>query len=282
MTRQVALIGYPVRHSISAIFQQAAFDACQLDLHYELWEVPNGELETAIASLRYGDWLGANVTIPYKERVIPMLDEVDPRAREIGAVNTIVCNQGTLTGFNTDAVGFLRALRQDGGFEPQGKRAVILGAGGAARAIAFALVEAGVASLFIINRTMERAATLAQDMALHGKGVILAGPWEASIMTEVFTLCHLIVNCTPLGMRHTDGEQSSPIPESLMPRQALIFDVVYNPPETPLLRQAKKTGASALGGLPMLIHQGAEAFKLWTGQEAPLEVMRGAAGEALR
>ena len=165
MTRRAGIIGFPLGHSLSPVFQQAAFDACAIDARYERWETPADQLAERIAALREPDVLGANVTIPHKEAVIPLLDALSPDAEAIGAVNTIVNDGGHLTGHNTDGPGFVDALRHDAGFEPEGRAILLLGAGGAARGIAFALAGSGVRAMTIANRTAERAERLADDLA---------------------------------------------------------------------------------------------------------------------
>ena len=278
MTTTVGIIGHPLHHSISPTFQQAAFDHYGLDVRYMAWDTPPEGLARRIEALRSSQVLGANVTVPYKEAVIPYLDRLTVPAQDMGAVNTIVGQHGILEGHNTDVTGFLQALKENGGFQPQGKRVLLLGAGGAARAAAHALVGAGVGSLTIANRTVERGHRLITAL---GDSCILE-----AITMEPFSLASrngwdLIVNCTTLGMRYGPDEGKSPMPETLIPSNALVYDLVYNPQETPLLQQAKKIGARTLGGLPMLVYQGADAFQLWTEREAPLPVMLKAAHQAL-
>ena len=277
MTSLVGIIGYPLGHSVSPVFQQAALDHHRMDARYEAWETPPEELEGRLRSLRSPDMLGANVTLPHKEAVIPYLDLLTPEARRTGAVNTIVHTGDGLEGHNTDIPGFLRALREDGEFEPSGKRVLLLGAGGAARAVAYALVGQGIAGLSIANRTVERAQSLVSDLdtpiatalALDAAALSTLDGWD------------LVVNCTTLGMHHSAAENETPIPASLIPPDTLACDLVYNPQETPLLRAAAQAGARTLGGLPMLVYQGAEAFRLWTAREPPIDVMFDAARRAL-
>lgn len=278
MTSTVGIIGYPLRHSISPAFQQAAFDFYGMDVRYVVWETPPDDLAQRMQTLRAADVLGANVTVPYKEAVRPYLDRLAEPAQRTGAVNTIVNRDGVLEGHNTDVTGFLRALKQDGGFDPASKRVLLLGAGGAARAVAHALTEAGVASLTIANRTVERAQALAA--VLGGSTTLQAVPLDRTAL-EKSNRWDLIVNCTTLGMRHGAGENESPLPDDLIPSHALVYDLVYNPESTPLLRAAARVGARTLGGLPMLVYQGAEAFQLWTDREAPLSVMVQASRRAL-
>ncbi|MBI2166534.1 MAG: shikimate dehydrogenase [Chloroflexi bacterium] len=280
MTRLAGIIGYPLKHSISPVFQQAAFDHLGLDVRFEAWETAPDTLETRVQKLRRPGVIGFNVTVPHKETVCRLLDGLDPWARSLGAVNTAVNDGGRLTGYNTDTYGFLRALRGEGKFEPRGKRALVLGAGGSARAIALALAREGVAALYMANRTRKRAQAVAKAVR-PALAQVKTVPLEAAALRAAAAQADLIVNCTTLGMKHGPGEGETPMTADLIPVSALVYDIVYNPPETPLLREAKKAGARTLGGLPMLVYQGAEAFRLWTGRQAPLEVMFEAARKAL-
>ena len=286
MLKLIGLIGYPVKHSISPYFQQAALDYYQLDIRYQAWETAPQKLEATIAKLREPQNLGANVTVPHKEAVLPLLDEVDDPASLIGAVNTIVKRDDRLLGFNTDAHGFLQALHKEGHFESQGKRVVILGAGGVARALCFALVREKASSLLILNRTLARARALADSLKSYLRGCSLetevaALPWQALNSPEIFDRCHLIVNCTTIGMKHSPQEGQSPLSLEVIPRGILVYDLVYNPCPTPLLQLAEKAGANILSGLAMLVYQGAASFELWTGKEAPLDIMLQRAREAI-
>lgn len=286
MTNLIGLIGYPVKHSISPYFQQAALDYYHLDIRYELWETKPGRLESTIARLGKLQNMGANVTVPYKETVLPLLDEVEELASLIGAVNTIVKRDDKLVGFNTDARGFIQALSKERHFEPEGKRAAILGAGGAARAVCFALVREKASSLVIINRTTARAEALADSlrkyMAESGlETEVTTLPWQSSTSSETFSHCHLIINCTTTGMKYSPQEGQSPLSFEVIPKDVLVYDLVYNPYPTPLLQLARKAGADTLGGLAMLVYQGAASFELWTGRKAPIDIMYGKAREAL-
>ena len=287
MTRFVGLIGRGLKHSISPQFQQAAFDNLGFDIRYELWDIEEGDLQTIVEGIRQPSKLGANVTIPYKEAVIPLLDEVDPDAGRIGAVNTIVNREGRLTGYNTDSTGFLRALRREGSFDPAGKKGVLLGAGGVARAAGCALVSAGVSSLAVTDIIPEKAQGLAADLeriAAHQRGqtaIIKVFSQDETGFDEAVSGCDLVVNCTPMGMKHGPMEGRSALDSAGIPQRALVYDLVYNPIETQLLREARKAGAKTLGGLAMLVYQGAAAFELWTGEEAPADIMMQAAKKAL-
>ena|SRR5438477_3653490 len=284
---RVGLIGNPVAHSYSPRFQQAAFDALGIPALYELWQTAASELPARVASLRASGCLGANITIPYKEAVLPLVDVVDPKAARIGAVNTIVHRDEYLYGYNTDAPGLLRALVEQGvgrqlenaGVSLKGYTAVLLGAGGAARSAAFALASASIDDLFIVNRNLERAQQLAAEV-------------QQDSACQVFSLSNpdfliprstsLIINATPVGM-HVSNRQAeetedvSPLPAEVLARfdaGTFVLDMIYNPVQTQLLRQARNLGLRAANGLSMLLHQGALAFTLWTGQPAPLEIMR--------
>lgn len=283
MSQTVFLIGYPLKHSVSSAFQQAAFEYCHHDARYENRETEQAELETTVSNLRQSSVLGANVTVPYKESVVPLLDDLDAIAAQIGAVNTVVNRGGRLLGCNTDAPGFMRALRQDAGFECRGKRALLLGAGGSARAIGFALVKEMVRSLTIANRTPERAEALAAFLrGRSGRDAEVVGvPWETLGSGNALRNYDLLVNCTSLGTRHSATEGETPLVADAIPKGVLVCDLVYNPQETLLLKEARKAGAATLGGLPMLIYQGAASFELWVGREPPLDVMFRKAREAL-
>ncbi len=282
MTEYVGVIGHPLKRSLSPVFQQAALDHLGLDIRYEAWPTPEDRLAETIQGLRVPDRLGANVTIPHKEAALHLLDESDDLCRRVGAVNTLVNREGRLYGHNTDVAGFLRALREDGGFDPAGGRVLVAGAGGAARAVAVALMDAGAASVTFINRTFSRAAKLVEEIGPQvGSTELNALPdvyasWRASAIS-----CRLLINCTSVGMAGTKEEKGSPVPIELIPPDALVFDLIYRPAKTPLMAAAEKRGASVLGGLPMLIYQGAESFRLWTGLEAPLDVMFKAARAGL-
>ena len=276
MTQRLGIIGYPIGHSISPIFQQAGLDHLGIDATYEKWEVTPEDVGDFVAGLRAPGTLGINITVPHKQAVIPFLDEVDEWATAAGAVNTIVTHDGHLTGHNTDGPGFLRALLVETGYDPSRTRALILGAGGAARGILLALVRGGVDSLVIANRTLERAETLAQlasDNGVGSEAISLSG----DALTEAAASANLIVNCTTMGMSHGPDEHGSPISAAQIPATATVNDVVYTPLLTPILKEAAAAGATALGGLHMLVYQGVLSFQMWTGVDAPVDVMLAAA-----
>lgn len=283
MTIQSALgiIGCPIGHSISPRFQQAALDHLAVGCEYLAYHVPPDAVGEFVASLRSAGILGINVTVPHKEAVIPFLDDIDDWAAEAGAVNTIVNRDGRLTGYNTDGYGFLRALRESGGLDPAGRRVLILGAGGSARGVAQALIRAGVGRLDIANRTLARAASLAQ-LATDRSVPARALPLEPDGLSAAAASAELIVNCTSLGMRHGPDETAAPLTAAQIPATALVYDLVYNPMQTPLLDAAEQAGAETLGGISMLVYQGAAAFELWLECPAPVSVMMDAAITAMR
>ena len=277
----LGIIGYPIGHSISPLFQQAALDRLSVPYQYRAYEVHPDLVGEFVGSLRYGNVLGINVTVPHKEAVIPFLDDIDDWAAEAGAVNTIVNRDGRLTGYNTDGYGFLRALRESGGLDPAGRRALILGAGGSARGVAQALISAGVGRLDIANRTLARAESLAQ-LAADRSVPAHALPLEPDRLSPAAASAELIVNCTSLGMRHGPDETASPLEAHEIPADALVYDLVYNPMLTPLLQAAERAGAPTLGGISMLVYQGAASFELWLERPAPVAVMMDAAMAAMR
>ncbi|HEV8638781.1 MAG TPA: shikimate dehydrogenase [Chloroflexota bacterium] len=271
----VGLIGYPLTHSVSPRFQQAGFDFLELPVEYQAWETPPERVAETIERVRRPDCLGINVTVPHKQAVIGLLDGIDEPAARIGAVNTIRNESGRLTGFNTDLAGFLRPLGE-AGFAVDGARAVVVGAGGAARAVAFALAWAGAAELAVAARRPEPAEALAWAVRRHAKGEV-----RAVALSDVARGYDLLVNCTSVGMLHGPGEGASPLRREQIDPGALVYDLVYNPPVTPLLGLARAAGARALGGLPMLVYQGAAAFEIWTGLKPPVGLMMARAEEAL-
>jgi shikimate dehydrogenase len=278
MTKYIDLIGYPLKHSISPVFQQAALTYCKIDVCYRAHEIQPVELNQAIDQLRMPHYLGANITVPYKEKAISLVDQIDEQSKIYGAINTIVNEEGRLTGYNTDATGFLRGLNCVSGFKLEGTTAVILGAGGVARAASYVLLKNGVLSLHIVNRTLERARNLvdsliayANDNHLSGKvDYLLPGSNECE---RAILDSKLVVNCTTMGMKYSPGELMSPLEKQLISPDALIYDLVYNPLQTPLLKLAEEVGARTLSGLPMLIYQGSAAFELWTQNTAPIDIM---------
>lgn len=275
-TKVCGVIGDPVEHTMSPVMHNAAFKKLGMDYRYLPFRVSKEELGRTIADMRALNIRGLNVTIPHKVAVIPFLDKLDPLAKEIGAVNTIVNDDGVLTGYNTDATGFLQALL-DNGVEPEGKRVVILGAGGASRAISFILAEKG-ARLVILNRRLNRAKELARSVSRSSKDIAALKLDEANL-AKAMEGAEVLVNATSVGMSPGTGE--TPLPARLLKPGLVVFDIVYNPVRTRLLREAEAAGARTISGIDMLVWQGAMAFEKWTGRKAPLELMKKEAIKAL-
>ncbi len=276
MTKRVVLIGHPVAHSLSAAMQQAAFDALGIDARYELWDRAPIALAEAIEAVRSDEFLGANVTIPHKERVVPMVDRLTEEAQATGAVNTITKEGRKLVGHNTDVPGFKVALDRLVGRQKMPRQAVVLGAGGGARAVVYGLITAGFQRVIVFNRHLHRAEALVRHFARSAAHMELrAMPWHESIIEAELAKTKVLVNATSVGL--TD-ENESPIPAELIPPDLLVLDLIYN--RTKLLRDAEAAGCTVMDGEVMLLHQGAAAFTLWTGEPAPLEVMAAALHEA--
>lgn len=280
-TRVCGLIGDPVAHSISPAIHNAAFKELNLDYIYLPFRVKAESLGDAVKGLRALNIAGFNVTIPHKVAVMPLLDQLDPLAEKIGAVNTVVNHNGILKGYNTDGPGFLKALEKSG-FKPDGKKVVLLGAGGGARAIAFSLSESG-AHLAILNRKEEYdwAVNLATSIVIkcHKKDVTALELNEKSLKNELKS-ADILVNATPLGM--TPDTKDTPVASEFLRSGLVVFDIVYNPIETRLIKEAKAAGLKTILGLEMLVMQGALAFKMWTGKEAPIALMEKEALKALQ
>jgi len=266
-TRYCGVIGDPIEHTASPAMHNAVFKKLGLDYVYLPFRVKREELGKAIEGMRALNIRGLNVTIPHKVAVIPFLDELDGLARKIGAVNTIVNDDGVLTGYNTDATGFRQALLERG-IEPMGKKVVILGAGGASRAISFILAEQG-ANLTILNRTPDKAR---QCASMFSQREVRALELNRENLVEVLEKADILINATSVGM--TPNIDETPVPFNLLKPDLTVFDIVYNPIKTRLLREAEQAGAKTITGLDMLLWQGALAFEKWTGVKAPIEVMR--------
>ncbi|HVL88774.1 MAG TPA: shikimate dehydrogenase [Actinomycetota bacterium] len=262
-TRVACIIGWPASHSLSPVIHNAAFAAAGLDWVYVAFPVAPDDVAAAVTGMRALGIAGANVTMPHKRAVMALMDELTPAAERIGAVNTIVANGGTLIGDNTDGAGLVAFLTGEAGFDPAGRRVTLLGAGGAARAVAVALADAGSR----VRIAARRAGAVSEVAALCAGEVV---PWDAR--GEAAAQSDLIVNATPVG---ADGE-GSPLEAGDLPTTATIVDLLYSPAETPLLRAAAARGLPAHNGLGMLVHQAALAFEQWTGTPAPVDAMAAA------
>ncbi len=278
-TRICALIGDPIEHTMSPVMHNAAFRKLGLDYVYIPFRVRTEELAQAVEGIRALNIRGFNVTIPHKVAIMPMLDGLDPLAEKIGAVNTVVNNGGELRGYNTDATGFLQALLERG-VEPGGENVVILGAGGASRAISYILAERG-AHLTILNRQLELdwAVELARRIRDDLKKEASALELTEEHLSTAMEGAGILINATSVGM--SPDNQESPIPAQLLKPDLVVYDIVYNPIRTRLLKEAEAAGARTVGGIDMLVWQGALAFEKWTEQTAPLDLMRKEAIKAL-
>lgn len=266
-THVYGILGHPVAQSLSPAMHNAAFAALGLDAVYVPFPCPPDALRTAVAGLSAAGVRGFNATVPHKTAVLPLLNEVLPEARAIGAVNTVRIDKGRLTGTNTDGAGFLLSLTHDLALAPAGKSVLLLGAGGAARAIAYALLGAGVERLAIANRTLRRAEALVTDCRTRFPGMAV----DAVALEGVpGSAPDLLVNSTSVGM----GDGASPVALEAVGVREAVIDIVYHPLETPLLAAAKAQGLRCTNGIGMLLYQGAAAFQFWSGREPPVDVMR--------
>ena len=277
-TKLFFLLGYPLEHTFSPRMQNRAFDSLGMDCSYWPVEVSAEDLPVVFGGLKRMNTAGFNVTIPHKLRIMNLLDEIDPLAAAIGAVNTICMRDGKAVGYNTDGEGFVRNLEEGLGVTPAGKTVMLLGSGGAARAIAMTLASRGARKVFICNRTRGTAEALAAE--INGKigNCAEAIPMETAFMAGVIPGCDILVNCTSVGM-HPDTD-ATPIDPGLLFRDIIVADIVYNPRMTRLLSAARDAGCRYINGLGMLVYQGAEAFRLWTGVMPPVDAMFDATGRA--
>ena len=276
--KSVGIFGFPVSHSISPVFQQAAFDYLGIDAQYKHWCVQSEAIQNRISELRASEFLGCNVTIPHKVLAKEFVDTLDPLARKIGSINTIVNRDGTLVGYNTDINGFIRSLVEYGNYDPTDKPVLVIGAGGAARAAVYGLARRGASRIVIANRTIEKADSIAAEF--H-KGIVFTEKLERVNSLIDSSDFSLIVNCSSLGMKGGGSELDSPLKFENLNSKAFIYDMIYTPGVTPFLALARKNKNPYLGGLSMLVMQGAESFELWTGQRAPVDVMFAAAEKAI-
>ncbi|TVQ98296.1 MAG: shikimate dehydrogenase [Spirochaetaceae bacterium] len=273
----VGVFGHPVAENPTCVMQDAAFDHLGIRWKYLTIEVLPDDLEAAIRGMRAMNMRGINLTIPHKVAVIPFLDEVAEDAKLIGAVNTVRRDGDRLIGENTDGKGFLRSLREDAGVDPAGAHVVVMGAGGASRAICVELANAGVASIALCNRSAERGEQLAGHLNAHTRARTTFHRWDAplTIADEVT----IVVNATSIGL-YPDVDECPLVNLDSIHDGQVVCDVIPNPPDTAFLKQARARGAKTLDGLGMLVYQGAIGFRMWTGQDAPVSVMRSALEKA--
>ena len=270
-TSVYGIFGHPVEHTFSPGMHNAAFAKIKRDACYVPFAVAPRDLERAVRAIVPLGIRGLNITIPHKETIIPYLDDLTDDARMIGAVNTIEVTRGRLIGHNTDGRGFLRSLREETGFRPQGKTILMIGSGGAARAVGFNLALNGAGTIVLCDLDVGKAKKLGRDIQNKTATDVKIVTPETVEKTAHSAEC--IINATPLGLRPGDP---LPIPRHLIQRDQLICDLVYNPLRTPLLRAARARGADTLPGIGMLLYQGVIAFEIWTGGKAPVKVMKDA------
>ncbi|KAA8756018.1 MULTISPECIES: shikimate dehydrogenase [Paenibacillus] len=266
----LGVMGDPIAHSKSPVMHNAALQAAEVNGIYMPLHVHPDQLEAAVRGIVALGYRGVNVTIPHKEQVMQYLDVIDESARLIGAVNTIVNEGGTLTGYNTDGIGYVRSLKEEAVPELAGKRIAVLGAGGAARGVIYALALEKPEQIHILNRTADRAVALASDLRGHGLGEISGSGMEDA--ATVLATADIVINTTAAGMHpHVDDV---PVDPELIREGAAVSDLIYNPLETRLLRESRLRGCTVHGGLGMFVYQGAVAFEHWLGIPAPVETMR--------
>lgn len=272
-TKICGLFGFPVEHSFSPAMHNAAFEELGLNWVYVPFCISPDRLKPAVQSITSLGLAGINVTVPHKQAVLPLLDEIHPTAGIIGAVNTIVNDQGRLVGHNTDGAGFVKSLTDETGFPPQGQSVLILGAGGAARAVAVQLALSGAGPLYIANRSLAKAEALARDLQQLTGARAAVLPWGRELPEEKVAEVGLVVQTTPMGMA-PKAEQCPDFPFQAIRTGQVVCDLIYNPGQTLFLKQAAARGAVPLNGLGMLLYQGVLAFEQWTGRTAPVAVMR--------
>ncbi len=276
---RLGVFGDPVEHSLSPQMQNAALKHCKIDMQYARFHILPDELGDAIQLIRKLEFVGVNLTVPHKIAAFSLVDDVDQGARRIGAVNTVKFDNGKLRGFNTDGRGFSRAIREEFAVDLRDMRVLVLGAGGAGRAIALQCAKENCERLVIANRASEKAKRLVDDLRGFFTGPKVFGPvprlqaipWEEAAIRFQIANVDLVVNATPLGLNRSDA---SPIPARLLAPHVMIYDTVYSDKRTPFVLAALEAGARAANGLSMLLHQGGLAFEIWFEREAPLDVMR--------
>jgi len=273
------IIGRPVSHSLSPVFQNAAFEYLGLDCCYVPFPVDAGQIDAAIRAIPALNIAGVNVTVPYKESVISYLTELSAEAMMIGAVNTITVSGDCLVGHNTDGQGFMASLNESGQ-TVNGRSILMIGAGGAARAVVFSIAAGGAGTIFIANRTVSRAESLKEQVRKYFSAIkIEVAGMEHDDLKRVINKVDMVINTTSIGLMRG---APSPVPKELLHKDLFVCDLIYNPPDTELIRYAKELCSGHMNGSGMLIFQGAASFKLWTGIEPPVHVMRQALQDALQ
>ena len=281
MSDAYAVIGWPLGHTLSPVMHQAALDELGLDATYTALPTPPGTENDRFNDVRTGTLAGLNVTIPHKLAAFRAVDRRSPAAERTGAVNTVIRDGPRLLGDNTDPYGFIQALRQFGGFDPAGASVVVVGAGGAARAAVLALSDSGASRILVANRTEARAHELANDLQASDGVPIHSCALTDTRLPQSLSAAQLLVNTTSVGMSGGPAPAASPVPADSLHPNLFVYDIVYRPAVTPLLAAAQRCGAPTLGGLEMLVMQGAASLQQWTGRPAPARTMLTAARTAL-
>jgi shikimate dehydrogenase len=276
-TRIVGVFGAPITHTASPAMHNAAFEALEMNWVYLAFHVEPRNLRSALRGAREMGLVGINLTVPHKILALDCVDEIDPEARKVGAVNTILIDKDRTRGFNTDGYGFLKAVKEDFNLSIKGKRVLVLGAGGAGRAIAVKCASDGAAKVMVANRTAARIAPIAREIA-GTRSEFQSLALSADAIGKVIQEADLVVNATSVGL--AEGDSLGLGPKLFAPRQH-VYDTIYRPAETELLRAAEGAGAKVANGLSMLLHQGAKSFEIWTKRKAPLAVMRRALRTAI-
>lgn len=268
-TKLLCILGHPIKHSKSPLMHNKMLEILGIDSVYTAFDVEPSKVEDAVKGMKALGITGGNVTIPHKETVMPFLDEITEEAKNIGAVNTIFVKEGKYIGDNTDGRGFIISLMQDGGFDPKGKKALILGAGGAAKAIVTKLAMENICCIGIFDIDQSKS----QELVNHAKklnSTVNATNLKKEEIEQTATQADLIINCTPIGMKETDPELLN---KKVFNQTQVVFDLIYNPSETKLLQDAKNAGAKIINGLGMLVYQGALSFERWTGEKPDTNIM---------
>ncbi|MEK6657830.1 MAG: shikimate dehydrogenase [Nitrospirota bacterium] len=272
-TKIVGIFGYPIEHTFSPLMHNAAFSALGLDYCYIPFEVQPKDLKSAVEGIRALNIRGVNITVPHKEAVIKYLDELSKEAKLIGAVNTIENRGGKLIGHNTDGRGFIKSLWDDAKTRVKGKSVLLVGAGGAGKGIAVSCALEGASEIIIANRTIKKADELVRYLKRNFKKTKFSAiPLDRHELAKVIAGADILINSTSVGLK---GKGLLPISQKDLHRDLVIYDLIYNPQITPLLKIARRAGVKkAVNGLGMLIHQGALAFQIWTGKKPPVDVMK--------
>ncbi|NDA26221.1 MAG: shikimate dehydrogenase [Verrucomicrobia bacterium] len=275
--QRYGVLGFPVAHSLSPGMQEAGFQALGIDAEYLRVEIPDGDLPAAIPQLRKTGFRGWNCTLPHKEAMFALCKETDATAKEAASVNTVVALESDLRGYSTDADGWEDAVKEAWNLDFRAQRILVLGCGGVGRTLATRLAGKGCRALVLCNRSPEKANRLAKEIQPLAKGSVGVVAWNSPEFGEAMQKTNLFIHATSLGLSSHDP---LPLPETCLRPGLKIYDTVYRKEFTPLVRQARARGAEALDGLGMLLHQGARAFRIWTGKEAPLKDMRRAMEQA--